>query len=483
MSTALASYRAVQGGRATAEFWTKRVEVAPIRTWNAEIPESPDQTEFLKRWFEFHQGYRLVKREDGSEERRAVLGEPWKDVAPGELPRTLDELRTGIREIPDDPSANLQDWLQETMPEPFESIEDTLNALLEESDSDAEDSRPSPEAGSVVIVAEPELDAESSPLIQRSPRQPDVRQRARREVNSNQSGPRQLTVSSNEAAPPQTEQQARHEVARNRLEEARHSRERAALALEEAESEVQARQEEVRRIEREQRTAENYTRVFGTREEIERQGADYESPIGGMFNRAWGRFREAEERRREGVPAPQGDPWSSAAPAHSNPTSTLTPPSNSSLNTAPPQSTATTRYEPEFLTREINRISNEVLDDEMRELLVQRSILQSLRDRLDQIQSSPVQQELQDVPSQGLDGGDRPESKTDQEMTKTVDCKVCYQQIADTAVLPCGHMVMCQWCADVHMPTHEHDRTALKTKKPCPVCRKKVNKRVKIFLA
>lgn len=369
------------------------------------------------------------------------------------------------------------------MPEPFESIEDTLNALLEESDSDAEDSRPSPEAESVVIVAEPELAAESSPLIQRSPRQQEARQRSRREVNSNLSRLRQLTEPSNEAAPPQNEQQARLEVARNRLEEARHSRERAALALEEAESEVQARQEEVRRIERERRTAENYTRVFGTREEIERQGADYESPIGGMFNRAWGRFREAEERRREGVPAPQGDPWSSAAPAHSNPTSALTPPSNPSPNTVPPQSTATTRYEPEFLTREINRISNEVLDDEMRELLVQRSILQSLRDRLDQIQGSPVQQELQDVPSQGLDAGDRPESKTDQEMTKTVDCKVCYQQIADTAVLPCGHMVMCQWCADVHMPTHEHDRTALKTKKPCPLCRKKVNKRVKIFLA
>ena len=52
---------------------------------------------------------------------------------------------------------------------------------------------------------------------------------------------------------------------------------------------------------------------------------------------------------------------------------------------------------------------------------------------------------------------DRPAPKTDEEMTKTLACQVCYQQLADIAVLPCGHMVMCQWCADVVIPVrHSH---------------------------
>jgi hypothetical protein len=73
---------------------------------------------------------------------------------------------------------------------------------------------------------------------------------------------------------------------------------------------------------------------------------------------------------------------------------------------------------------------------------------------------------------------DRPEPKTDEEMTKVLACQVCYQQIADIAVLPCGHMVMCQWCAEVVVPVKHGHIPARPTK--CPMCRKQVKQRFKI---
>jgi hypothetical protein len=73
---------------------------------------------------------------------------------------------------------------------------------------------------------------------------------------------------------------------------------------------------------------------------------------------------------------------------------------------------------------------------------------------------------------------DRPTPKTDEEMTKVLACQVCYQQIADIAVLPCGHMVMCQWCADVVVPV-KHGHIPLRPTK-CPMCRKQVKQRFRI---
>ncbi|KAF1834940.1 hypothetical protein BDW02DRAFT_497284 [Decorospora gaudefroyi] len=72
----------------------------------------------------------------------------------------------------------------------------------------------------------------------------------------------------------------------------------------------------------------------------------------------------------------------------------------------------------------------------------------------------------------------RPGPKTDEEMTKVLACQVCYQQIADVAVLPCGHMVMCQWCADVVVPVKHGHIPQRPTK--CPMCRKQVKQRFKI---
>jgi len=85
----------------------------------------------------------------------------------------------------------------------------------------------------------------------------------------------------------------------------------------------------------------------------------------------------------------------------------------------------------------------------------------------------------------GLDAEDsgRPEPKEDVDMTLKLDCKICYTQTADTACLPCGHLVMCQWCSAQHSPVMQHDRTRPRKPANCPVCRKKIKQKVRIYRA
>lgn len=89
-----------------------------------------------------------------------------------------------------------------------------------------------------------------------------------------------------------------------------------------------------------------------------------------------------------------------------------------------------------------------------------------------------------DGEGKGLDAPDtgRPqEPLTDEQMTVKLDCQVCYTQIATIAMLPCGHLTMCQWCSDQHSPTLAHDRTRPRRAAACPVCRKGIRQKVKVF--
>jgi hypothetical protein len=86
---------------------------------------------------------------------------------------------------------------------------------------------------------------------------------------------------------------------------------------------------------------------------------------------------------------------------------------------------------------------------------------------------------------QGLDARDsgRPEPKTEEEMEVKLECRICYSQIADVACLPCGHLVMCKWCSEQHSPTMQHDRTRPRRAAGCPVCRKGIRQKVRVFRA
>ncbi|KAF2086440.1 hypothetical protein K490DRAFT_44215 [Saccharata proteae CBS 121410] len=210
------------------EFWNNRVAASGLSPPQTRIPEEPDQTEFLDRWYDFHRGYRILTTDDGTEILMDVSGEPLHGVAPGCLPRTLEELRTGRPAALGLSSAPRQTQASAGAPEgPSESIEDTIGALLDEANAEDAERR---DVMNRHLPAMSTADPSGSPSSTAGPSQP----------------PRHTTVQDR----------------------------------------------------RERYMTEDYARVFGTREEMESQGEDYYSPISGMFNRAWDRYRRAEEQRR-----------------------------------------------------------------------------------------------------------------------------------------------------------------------------------------
>ncbi|KAF2420291.1 hypothetical protein EJ08DRAFT_620854, partial [Tothia fuscella] len=117
------------------EFWEARVAASGLTVSQTQIPDRPDQRAFLDRWFEFYQGYRIVRTEDGREERIAVVGEPLRDVDPGHLPRTLDELRSG-RVATEQEAEPALEGAQPDSEVPQPSLDQTLDALLDEMETE-----------------------------------------------------------------------------------------------------------------------------------------------------------------------------------------------------------------------------------------------------------------------------------------------------------------------------------------------------------
>lgn len=338
------------------EFWQRRVDVSGLSSSQTKIPEVPDQSDFLRRWYEFHRGYREVVKEDGTVEKIAVLGEAFRDVEPGDLPRTVEELREGR----DRSEAALQ---SATRPPPEEtipngpSLDEQLESMFQEVMAEDEDTTavaharelqiPSTHTEPTNIHAQAMQPAGSRNREHQARRIAALRRELHRMRNGIErviSGLRDLGESVPDSAgatanlanldrrlgeisgvPSQEEaeraissmnalasnvniserdrtlanMQARVEEARQHLTESRRSREQATRELELADREYRTSERSLQQLQREQRTAENYMRVFGTREDIDRAGAEYESPIGGMFARAYERFQVAEEVRRE----------------------------------------------------------------------------------------------------------------------------------------------------------------------------------------
>jgi hypothetical protein len=334
-----------------------------LRPAQTRIPEVPDITAWLDRWYEFHQGFRLARKDDGSFERVAVLGEDFKDVSPGCLPRTVEELRAGRERSELEEREREQGRQEEVDTAPAEmgpTLDQTLDQLFEA--AVAEDRPARLEAVSTV-----EQQAHTTPVQSLSSnihaqsmvpagtrnREYQARRVAalRRELHRMRSGIERVVSGLRdlgEGVPDHTEAstrlsdlgrtldtiagvpspedaqraigsvntlvnnipmtqndrtlasiQTRVDEARQHVDEARRSRDQAASEMDLAERELRHSQARLRQVQNEQRTTENYMRLFGTREEVVAQGENYESPIGGMFDRAIERFRAAEEVRRE----------------------------------------------------------------------------------------------------------------------------------------------------------------------------------------
>ena len=339
------------------------MRISGLRSGQTKIPEVPDQTEFLEKWYEFHRGHRIVRKDDGIEERVAVLGEDFREVSPGCLPRTLDEMRAGRREAVETQQAQLETTEEQEPTGP--SLEDTLEQMFvaASSEEEAQQSRPLQATSTPTQAVPPQSEEVAhsnnvhaqamNPAASRN-REYQMRRVAalRRELNRMRNGIERVisglrdlgedvpnytettgrltalgqtldnmsdspsreeaeqaiqgvsAVTESAGASSQTDRtlanmQARVDDARARMDEASRSRDQAASEFNLAEQEFRTSRHRFQQLQREQRTTENYMRIFGTREEMLAQGENYESPIGGMFTRAYERFSAAEEIRRE----------------------------------------------------------------------------------------------------------------------------------------------------------------------------------------
>lgn len=84
-------------------------------------------------------------------------------------------------------------------------------------------------------------------------------------------------------------------------------------------------------------------------------------------------------------------------------------------------------------------------------------------------------------PPRGLDdrSNGRPEPKESEELLVNLECKACMTQLVDTVMLPCGHAVLCRWCAEQLMPPSLTDRNRPRGTAFCPMCRSQVKHRVR----
>ncbi|KAF3902853.1 hypothetical protein AA313_de0207330 [Arthrobotrys entomopaga] len=81
-----------------------------------------------------------------------------------------------------------------------------------------------------------------------------------------------------------------------------------------------------------------------------------------------------------------------------------------------------------------------------------------------------------------LDHPERPDNMKEEDLKIMADCKVCYGQIADIVLIPCAHLVLCQWCADTVAPAAPgRAEGVVAPRSNCPVCRARVEKKMKVF--
>lgn len=505
------------------EFWTNRLAATdpPLETSQTRIPDVPDQTEFLERWFEFHQGYRIARLQDGTEQRMPVMGEPLKEVSPGFLPRTLDQLRAGIENDARRPENRLSIRRLVSLPErpeePQQSLESALDDLLAQA-SDDETSRPSDETAPQTVQAPTPAPPAPIPTPTAQPRRlngGEARLQRARERFARVFGTREDIQRDDYESPLSTmfnRANARYRQAEERratddvfpppretldrlsAQERREVEEqllwgvmRESATHHELESEGDVWSYAPRQGQNEARDLTDAIRTpdLSRSDDTNRRAARlfYEAvltpsttagPSQPLTSTApsTARSREAValqeqireyERLTRRARILESANWTSPRPDPSHPDNGDATPASASNNTSP--------------TPGMSQIQTSIqqISSELQRLRLASEAITSARHSMN---SRFVQPER---PVQTLDNQpNRPPPLTDEEMTKTLACQVCYQQLADTAVLPCGHMVMCQWCADVVIPV-KHSHLPIRPSK-CPMCRKAVKQRFRIHM-
>lgn len=190
---------------------------------------------------------------------------------------------------------------------------------------------------------------------------------------------------------------------------------------------------------------------FGTREEIESE--DYQSPLAGMFTRAWNRYRDAEVARRE--EQQQQDQYES-------------------------------RPEPLDSNRPVDSTqANENTTEARHAETVTHSELASAFSF--DVNVEPAQAEIRINP---IDGQQRPTPLKLKDMLISIACKICNEQKIDTLLEPCMHVAICRWCSEILRQEvqlarrsralgHQHQHL---NQWKCPVCRRDIHGVRRIYL-
>ena len=444
-----------------------------MRQSDTRIPDRPDQTRFLDAWYDWHRGYRIVHRENGTDERQNLTDGNLADCTPGSLPReasdTYDEESPAMNVAPSinergasfevDPEDRIFD-LEPYNPEGQNGIDSMRRNHTSPGDLGLEDLRHN--------LADARHAEEES-------------QRALSELHD------------------------LHGQVRRQLTRAERT---AAETIEKENTTLEIRRQTVRRLERTVRRLTRNDRaaqVFGTREDA--QHPDFISPITTFFQRHYTRHQQQEEERRQRPLSRDIHTRLQAQTANlgteiqdRQPTAETEPRSVDSEN---PNTTVEASVN--ILLNRITNIPEE--PESSRHTIEQTRSLMSVPDpshRRRRKRKPPIL----------LARGSRPVPLTEGQMQINMKCNICFEQLANVVLIPCGkhvcewailichcragaiqfkvitklyllmlhegHCIMCEWCSDAHAlfnpdpDTFEDDRGV----RTCPACREKVSNRV-----
>lgn len=411
----------------------------------------------------YHQYWRL--REAGAS--ASVIDtyqEPWRDVDPGRLPRTRDEIRLGYQRSQYEMMIDTQqqhELLQSRQDDqtPHISVDDAIDQLLDEVESDVDDDNVMPEptssdAAAFVQTTSPltyDLDPEIANTANQSisgypePLGSRLREWPTRLL-------RILSDSNDEAA----DAGARSGLALNQDSETPRVRRRLSAAL----SENPNLQIEVGTLESTVPDVNNTHQMPELPDLTQHAAQSASSPILNLL----------EEDPT--IPVPE-------APVR------LT--RQQMLNL--------------ILSAEVERRAQlEFLETMLQNASEGRQLLSHVADNVDQFDVLQTSRFARSNQRLGLDSLPRPEAVPDEAMTIRLECGICLQQVANIACVPCGHVVMCEWsvvmlsgcnfnweadsdyrCAQIQLPLRTGTNTgALQGRPTCPKCRESVKTRVNL---
>lgn len=426
------------------------------------------------------------------------MGEPFKEVSPGFLPRTLAQLRAGVANDARRPENRLRrrqlSTEGEQPQEPTQSLDSALDSLIAEA-SDEETPRPSQDAAPT--PTQPQVQTDRPRPLNRG----EARLQRARERFARVFGTREDIQQDDYESPLSTMYNRAYD--RYRQAEERRATDTVAPPTLEGLS-VQERREI------EEQLLWGVMRESASHHELP-SNSGQEAALYGLLSEGnvWSynpinRWDRASERSRLSPQPPLDASENDQAQPNAPATRAET---NQNLTSTTRESTTSLGQETTNIDDHIRRLRERVaamtanptqsgapsptnrptprlsqIQQDIQQLTAEINRVQATSEQIIAARYALHARTLADRPIHTLDNQPgRPNPCTDQEMTRTLACQVCYQQLADIAVLPCGHMVMCQWCADVVIPVR-HSHIPVDRASKCPMCRKVVKQRFKIHL-